>query len=89
MKDIVHKKCYIHFICPCIAIRIVSDKQYAHLFDDAQSNLKYFVEYYGVLRRTIRTQYTFITICSIFVQTLSLKELIHFQFLNLKITCIS
>jgi len=48
MKDILPKKYYIHFTCLCVAIRIVSDKQYAHLLDYAQSILKYFVRKYGL-----------------------------------------
>lgn len=49
-KNVLPKKLYIHFTCLCVAVRIVSDKQYKHLLDYAQSLFEYFVrkfrEYY-------------------------------------------
>lgn len=51
MKNVLSKKLYIHFTCLCVAVRIVSDKQYKHLLDYAQSLFEFFVqkfrEYYG------------------------------------------
>lgn len=51
MNNVLPKKLYIHFTCLCVAVRIVSDKQYKHLLDYAQSLFEYFVrkfrEYYG------------------------------------------
>lgn len=50
-KNVLPKKLYIHFTCLCVAVRIVSDKQYKHMLDYAQSLFEYFVrkfrEYYG------------------------------------------
>lgn len=50
-KNVLPKKLYIHFTCLCVAVRIVSDKQYKHMLDYTQSLFEYFVrkfrEYYG------------------------------------------
>lgn len=43
MKNVLPKKLYIHFTCLCVAVRIVSDKQYKHMLDYAQSLFEYFV----------------------------------------------
>ncbi|XP_011688337.1 PREDICTED: uncharacterized protein LOC105450269 [Wasmannia auropunctata] len=50
-KNVLSKKLYMHFTCLCVAVRIVSDKQYKHMLHYAQSLFEYFVrkfrEYYG------------------------------------------